>query len=629
MAYCAWASCSGAIFWTTMAKWIIVLIICTIIGTLFAVQMLAPSTPKEVQQQYDANAVQRDRQFTDFQGRALDILLAGLQALLAALIIVPTAIAAVMMYNKWSHQRTENLRPRDGAYAAITRKQKVNGKKVETILLPHTMVAASATLQDGKWEEHAAGAGWDRQLTTSLAYTNNVAAVQAATPGDRAIAEQARRFGDLQPGAKLTIHNRAGNTTNRNTNGTYMPRLQEPTEPEEVELAEMPFAEAWNKTTPEEWIVGYDKLHELAVFEPHRHTSVAIAGGTGVGKTFGSGFLILAYAIRFGYKCVILDGKNGLDLRPFAPWTEYAETNADQFPEQLTALLEIHHQRTQMLKQAGAATVLDLPPSQRPQEIMVLCEEFGDVWDSMRGRAKTDTEITLNSLLRKSRATGFHWCFIDQFPSKWPGHIATNVGYKMVYALPSAQSNVLQEYNCNQLDRGEFKRNNRSYKTWDMKSEINGLLRQMPTRPGIRLLPPPNATAFIDELKRMGTRHQPTQAQLPPPAPRLLLPPEEPPTIDQHETTDQKASRHDAIVLQWLNADMQRWQLDRPVHLINGDGTAEIARRIAAQESYATGTQRDMKDFKGIANERLIELRQQQRQHQTVFVQSNRIEAAD
>jgi hypothetical protein len=591
-----------------MGKWVIIGAVIAIVAIMAINAVAAPRASTSTLAALDAERIEQEQNNTEFKKRLGDVLI-----FVAYTVTIVGASSAVIVlgtraYREIIKQRNENRRQRDGFFALVPHDVSVydpgTGRKTKTktYLNPNTMVGSAATLRhDGKWDESEGGAGWANQLITSRDALG-VARVQAGTPGDLAVIGQTANIGTPR---NLTIKNQPApaNWFKDPKAPVYRDDQRQIANPQEnaPQIDMLSFRQAWEESTPDQWVIGFSTDPKTpgyrSVFEPMVDANIAIIGGTGMGKTYCTGYEIIALAIRYGYKVAIIDGKGGADLSVFKRHAEYQRSSGQEFPAQLKALHDEYVRRNQMLGQYEAADIdvlkaeqgIDLP------RIFVVVEEFGRIWEHIPSDKGVEVLHQLNDLMAMSRAAGFHWGFIDQRPSVWPEQMRQNVHHKVVYRSDATQSNSVQTYNCNALDRGEFKNYTTRYKAFHARDEVKAMLPGMRAVAYQQLLPAP-------ALPMLANNQQPTDQ----PVHRMSRP----------NYNINEPRRHDELLARWFAEDTSRWQDDRTDDDLNGDGTRPVARLMVQYDLENYGILRPVGDFVGIANERLQEMRKARREAQ-------------
>lgn len=285
--------------------------------------------------------------------------------------------------------------------------------------------------------------------------------------------------------------------------------------PPPAPVAMISLAEAIAQSDANNWIVGQatelqpvegtNNAGRLSIFKP-RNGHAAIIGGTGSGKTASTGLHFAFYARKFGYHPIVLDGKNGIDWRSAQGVVEWHNMTAESFEWQIEALTGIFRERWRMLEQSNTKTIYQLPAERRPTPIVVIFEEFGDVWTEALGlRNKEERNVlsqSVNHLFRLCRATGITLCLIDQAPEKWTQQMRGNAKFVTCYKLKGGVANAFNEYHVDKLpDVGMYSQDNVFYRPWHTEEEID-ITRMFPPLGRTLLKRPANVTnALLPEVR--------------------------------------------------------------------------------------------------------------------------------
>jgi len=203
-------------------------------------------------------------------------------------------------------------------------------------------------------------------------------------------------------------------------------------------------------------------------------------GSNGTGKTAYVALLLMAYALRFRFRVVVLDGKGGADWSKFRDLVEYSALDYTNVGEIVGQLYSEYQHRQGILNAAGANSIWELPKGQTPRPTMILIDEFGAVMDSLkaadRSRYKA-VELDFGNLLRLSRGAGMYVLPCDQNPTKWPATMRANMPVNICFRLGGNIGNAINEYNLDKLERlGHFQMGGVDYHAWPTYEAIDGLL---------------------------------------------------------------------------------------------------------------------------------------------------------
>lgn len=244
----------------------------------------------------------------------------------------------------------------------------------------------------------------------------------------------------------------------------------------QVEL--LTLKQAVERSTPQEWIIGQNQASgKVAIFAPNRAQHLAILGATGTGKTKSTGMLIVGYALRFGYRVRILDGKGGEDWSVFARWCEHEPTDSGNFVALLRPIFAEFERRSALLREHKASSYRRLPEKLQPWFILI--EEYGDLNERMKKADHDAANLMLTTMVRLARSTGIHLCFIDQYPEKWDDQLMQNTKLKVCYWLLDGAK--VKEYNIHELrEQGQFMIKGEKYDAWLTRKQLKGFMADVP-----------------------------------------------------------------------------------------------------------------------------------------------------
>lgn len=354
------------------------------------------------------------------------------------------------------------------------------------------------------------------------------------------------------------------------------PALPEPA-PEPI-APPLTLQQAIDQSTPRAWIVGqagalqpmegFREVGKLVTFDP-RTTHVAIIGGTGSGKTASTGLLMALYARKFGLHPIILDGKEGIDWAPLDGIVEWHTMTPATIADQVAAIMDIFTERWEMLKATGAPNIYALSEP-RPVPILLMMEEFGDIWNELK---RTDAALwkevagQMDRLFRLARATGITLCLIDQAPEKWSQQMRGNAKFVTCYKLKGGVANAFNEYHVDRLPNvGVFSQDNIFYTAWHTQAEVD--LAAMFAPLSLRLL---DSYAQMQPAQpKPAQRRQPPSQQATPAEERRYVPAWEPPApalpakpqaLTDAETLYVSERKWDAFAQAWCDAYPTRMAL--------------------------------------------------------------------
>ncbi|MFN8495684.1 MAG: FtsK/SpoIIIE domain-containing protein [Caldilineaceae bacterium] len=230
------------------------------------------------------------------------------------------------------------------------------------------------------------------------------------------------------------------------------------------------------------WIIGQNKkTGALCTINPKENSHLGIVGSNGTGKTAFVALLLMAYALRFKFRVVILDGKGGADWSRFRNMVEYSKLDYSNVSTIVDQLYAEYERRQTMLNDYQVNSIWELPKhAGRPRPTLIIVDEFGAVMDSLKAADKTkykSVEVTLGNLLRLSRGAGLYLMPCDQNPTKWPGTMRANLPVNICFRLGGGIGGAVNEYNLDQLDRvGHFQVAGVDYHAWPTYQVVDDLL---------------------------------------------------------------------------------------------------------------------------------------------------------
>lgn len=319
------------------------------------------------------------------------------------------------------------------------------------------------------------GCGWGVQAQY-MAQIEQTRRAQAIAPGDAVV------------GNPLVSLPRGGNgianaATGRLLAGAYDKPPRPVTVDAPPQLPQLPppanvtLDDALARTGTQDWPLGYDDAGQLAIFNPQWHAHAAVVGSPGTGKTTSVGYLLAAHALRQGWHVVILDADSGASWTPFAMWAEHVTADIETFPAQVAALAQEVDRRMALVREAGANDVSGVPHLRR---VLVIVEEYGDMLATLRlrsAKAANETDVLLDTLMRRGRKAGLHVALIDQYPERWSNQIIAGTKFRAVFQLGPNQGAKMQEYKAHELPpRGAFLLNGRTCRAWHAEPQLRRLL---------------------------------------------------------------------------------------------------------------------------------------------------------
>ncbi|MBK8772869.1 MAG: hypothetical protein IPM06_20900 [Rhizobiales bacterium] len=256
---------------------------------------------------------------------------------------------------------------------------------------------------------------------------------------------------------------------------------------------------ALTQTTHKKWILGQNRESgELAIWMPDSTPHIGVIGASGSGKTESS-IMHLITAARTGpaatrWHVIILDPIGGADLRPFSAKTEWHDTSADVFPDQLAALSAIMEERKRLCSAAGVPRVADLPDA--PRQVMLLIDEFGQLMSRLRGAARESASVVLEDIVRVGRKWGIHLALCDQDKSRWSPTIRDNISPTLTYRMADYGGSRVKAFDADTLSTGQFVMGRRVFDAWHVAPRLGEILSAMPAQSarliGVRSVTSPN-----------------------------------------------------------------------------------------------------------------------------------------
>lgn len=381
--------------------------------------------------------------------------------------VVTLGVAGVIVVGLWSHidkRREAWARPVDGQYALQTFDQ---GGQTWVVDPNKSVFGVFGVNQaTGQISTDANLVGADRQLTYSMRVQQTRTA--AAVMGGDGIRYAAT--GKFLAGAY-----------ERQTRPVEYTQVMD--EPDQLPVNWQPLTvvDAFNQSDRFKWIIGQNKTTgELCVINPKQNSHFGIVGSNGTGKTAYVALLLMAYALKYKFRVIVLDGKGGADWSKFRDLVEYSPLDYTNVGDIVGQLYSEYQHRQGILNAVGANSIWEVPKGQAPRPTMILIDEFGAVMDSLkaadRNRYKS-VELDLGNLLRLSRGAGMYILPCDQNPTKWPATMRANMPVNICFRLGGNIGNAINEYNLDKLERlGHFQMGGTDYHAWPTYEAIDGLL---------------------------------------------------------------------------------------------------------------------------------------------------------
>ena len=243
--------------------------------------------------------------------------------------------------------------------------------------------------------------------------------------------------------------------------------------------------------TAGKWIMGFSQTeNRVCAYDPDVDLGIAVAGGSGTGKTMCTGYLLVLHALRAGWHVALLDGKGGMDFSWLAPWIEYHVAEPESITDQLAAVVAEHRRRQALLLDAGASTLADAPKVAK--RTLVLIEEFGTTLEMLQSidRASYKQAVGhVKTLARVSRASGMHFGILDQDATLWPGVLMSACRRRLAYQVDISAASTLKEYGADQLEgKGKFMNRGHVFDSWHVKPVMREQMAKLPRLNGYRVI---------------------------------------------------------------------------------------------------------------------------------------------
>ncbi len=446
---------------------LVIVVIVGVVGVISYTHEMAPTWAEIAKQQADLDiAIAKQNAQSDIARHSAVSMAIGAGSWVLVLLLLAGGV--VWFVWKPMDERKESwARQSEGSFALQTM---TNGETV-WVMDPNKIGgdAVGLSKSTGLLGEHASQfLGPDRQLTQNLAVQKTRSIAAKAPDGRKPTRNELMDNAGVFDAKAREANARADMAELRRLAQTPANDDGDPiTEP--IEL--LTLKQAVERSTPEAWIIGQNQeTGKLAYFKPNEAIHLAILGATGTGKTESTGMLIVGYALKNGYRVSILDGKGGADWSKFSRWCEYQDTDNTNFVGALESIREEYERRAELVSFENAP---------KPQPMLVLIEEYGDINDSLMGEVKERANVILDTLIRKARHTGIHLCFIDQYPEKWNQQLLQNTKNKVVYWLNDGA--IVKEYKVHTLaENGEFFLKGEKYKAWHVKPMVKAFLSDVP-----------------------------------------------------------------------------------------------------------------------------------------------------
>lgn len=386
--------------------------------------------------------------------------------LLIIILIAFVAIIFFIMWNNYDKRKESWARAVDGMFALQT--QKTNG--ITWRIDPNKIfTSAIGVAESGEIAELPVSdkINSDRQLAYNKSVQTTRTAIAIAGDGQGI---KYAATGKFLAGAYDKPQKMLSTTDGQNY-------IEVPSEP----IPTISLSDAWEQSTKNQWIVGQSEIDgELCIIDLKRSIHIAVIGAPGVGKSASTGLLIAAYAQTDGYIVLCLDGKGGADWTQYGEYFDVQEASSDTFHLQFAEIAKEHNRRLAILREKGWTTIDDSKGAIKP--VLVILEEFGFLMKNIETSDQTLYRKLLGAivnLMKVSRATGIHFCIIDQTLSDTPNEIKGIIKMFIAYKLNGSVGNAVKLYYLDELaDRGEFCSSNspkNKFKAWHTEIEFSKL----------------------------------------------------------------------------------------------------------------------------------------------------------
>jgi hypothetical protein len=242
--------------------------------------------------------------------------------------------------------------------------------------------------------------------------------------------------------------------------------------------------QAFDQSTDTKWIVGQNRTTgNLCEINVRELLYWGVLGEKRTGKTSRVGKLLFAYALRFGFKTIVVDGKGGADwegvCKGRAEFHKFDHTNIGDI---IYTLTEERKRRQAILNQHGVNNIWLLPKEAKIQPVLTIFDEFGSVMDSLKSMDKAaydKVDVAFGDFFRLGGSTGLCATIIDQFPGKWGKATRANLSSNIAFKVGGGLGAAIGEYNLHNLKKdGGFYFEQEMYHGFDTWNHIEKLLPQ-------------------------------------------------------------------------------------------------------------------------------------------------------
>lgn len=392
--------------------------------------------------------------------------------LVAAVALVPAGLLVAGVIVAWMYvhkRRNESLRPRDGSYPLI----QVDPRKHKVIIDPNQMVGSAAAWIPGTGlVEYDGGAGWDNQRAVATGRAL-VARVQAATPGDQALATIAAELKHADGAGRMLDRFRPADArwAEKPPKGwgkepeiivPQRPQLPAPdpvaVEAQVLSRPQLSLAEAVRQSERDRIVFGQAGSDETAVWNLAEVPHMRIHGQTQSGKT-AAAITLVAGLLAQSAHVAVLDPRGFKNWRLAADWAELVDVRKPtSFAEALAALHAEYVRRDALLAEHGAKDLASLRGVVRPPRLVVVVDEYG----AQRVRAQQAGTLQkvdeyMSVLASEAGAAGVHLLAIDQRPTNYHPFVKANLGGVVVFSMPDEGTGRAAGYaRAHKLQRFEF-----------------------------------------------------------------------------------------------------------------------------------------------------------------------------
>jgi len=338
-----------------------------------------------------------------------------------SVVATPPALIFHFVITPWWHRRGKIMPNEQGVFPLldmrrVTRNNRGEKERHRDFIDPNSFAGYGVSI-NGTVQDLASGMGRDAQIM--------------ATRGANTVRMMAAAHNSKSGGIKYASEAKL-------LAGYYdkpMQITETPIEAEAEPWSELSLRDAIKMSQPNKWIMG-QSLDDgsLSIFDPLGEVHCAIIGKTGTGKTQSTAMLMLIYAKQFGMDVLILDGKFGVDWKPWARFVEWQEMTHQTIIAQLESLTELYMSRVELIQKSGVSHIDDVDGNH--PHVFVMIEEFGAMCAALKATSRKTynrMEVLLGELFSKARFTGLHICIMDQKPNKWAQSITANISSYFAY----------------------------------------------------------------------------------------------------------------------------------------------------------------------------------------------------